>query len=554
MDLSSIQKNQKNLYRLNEIANVLAKHGFTSILEKIGLSAAISLKRRISFNSNKESDPQRVRMILEELGPTFVKLGQLLSTRQDIIGPAMAEELSSLQDNVPEFEFYKAKEIIETDLHKPLNQLFKNFNSKPIASASIGQVYVATLKNNRKVVVKVKRPDIEAKIQEDISLMKYFAQLMQKYVVESRPYGPLNVVEEFERSIYKEMNYLLEAKNAKHFAVNFANDSNIIIPQVHDDFCSERVITLDYIDGIKLKDLSNHSGFDKKILAHRFASAFFKMALIDGFYHADPHPANVLAVKPNKICFLDFGMVGHLDPIVTEQLSTLFLAIMQNNVDSMIVEMEELSIISGYPDTASLRRDLTDLMDEYYDTKIQNLRVGQFIEKLTNLTSRHGAKLPRDYVLLFRGISLVESNCRKLDPNFNSVEAFRPLVSTVMKKDQNPLKFLRKMPSFFFELNRMSRVFPNSVGKIFNRLESGKFEVEFEHKDMNLFTGEMERTSNKISMALILSALIIGSAMIIMSDRGATIFGLPILGFLGFVISGAIALWLILTIMKYKQV
>lgn len=554
MDISSIQKNQKNLARLKEIINVLAKHGLTSILDKIGLSQSISLKRRIIISSSKESDPQRVRFILQELGPTFVKLGQLLSTRQDIVGSAMAEELSSLQDKVPEFEFSKAKQIIEEDFGKPINQIFKNFNTKSIASASIGQVYVATLKNNKKVVVKVRRPDIEEKIQEDISLMKYFAELIQKYAAESRPYGPINIVEEFERTINKEMNYLLEAKNAIRFYENFSQNPHIIIPKVYSDYCSQRVITLDYIDGVKLKDITEKNHFDKKIIAHRFANAFFKMALIDGFFHADPHPSNVLALKENKVCFIDFGMVGHLDPQVSEDLSGLFLAIMQNNVDSIIEQMEALSIIQGYPDTASLRRDLTDLMDDYYDTKIQNVRVGEFMQKLTNLTSRHGAKLPRDYVLLFRGISLVESNCRKLDSNFNSVESFRPLVLTMVKQRQNPLKVFKSVPSIIFELNRMSRLLPGGVGKLFNRLESGKFEVEFEHKDMNLFTGEMERISNKLSLALILSALIIGSAMIIMADRGVTIFGIPFLGFLGFVISAILAIWLILTVLKYKQI
>jgi ubiquinone biosynthesis protein len=524
------------------------------VLQRLGIASTVTLGSRFKPDPATESEPVRFRKALEELGPTFIKLGQLLSTREDVVGRSMAEELSKLQDDVPTFDFLTAKQTIETDLGKPIGRVFSSLDPKPLASASIGQVYLGRLKDGRKVVVKVLRPGIKETVDEDLAIMRHLADLAYRYIPESRAYGPREVVAEFDRSIHKEMDYLLEAKNAKRFYENFRADPTIVIPKVYEDYCTTRVLTMEYINGVKFKDLSkSDKRFDRKALAHRLARAFFKMALVDGYFHADPHPSNIIALPKNRVCFIDFGMVGHLGPEYTEELAGLFMALMSNDVDAMMVCMEDLGMVSSYVNQADLRRDLADLMDEYYDTKIENVQVGEFMRKLTSLTSRHSAMLPRDLVLLSRGIVVLEGTCRALDPKFNSVQVFKPFVSEMSRKRNGLGKLVSQIPSAAFEMSRLAKTAPASIRSILSKIEAGKLEVEFEHKDLNTFTGEMERTSNKISLALILSALIIGSALVLTIDKGVTLFGLPVLGLVGFLFSAIIGVWLVIGILRYKQ-
>lgn len=539
-----------NLKRLNEIIKVLGKYEFGYITEKIKLKNKIPFTgHSYEYESIEELDataPLRLRLVLQELGTTFIKLGQTLSTRSDLVGDEIAGEFSKMQDDNPPVDFEIIKSLIGEELGDSPENLFSLFEREPLGSASIGQVHKAVLKNGDKVAVKVQKPGVEDLIRKDITIMRFLARRVNDYMPQFRNYNLPGIVDEFERSILKEIDYTQEALNIIRFEYNFKDDATVYVPMVYKGYSTSKVLTMELIGGKKVSDVINSDeGFDKPLIAKRGIESFFKQVLIHGFFHADPHPANIYVLEDNIVCFLDYGMMGILDKEFRENLAELIVYFMENSVKGMINQLIYMGIINETIDIKAFRYELTDLMYRYYGVGLNEMHGG--MNDLISLMRNYKIQLPREFVLLARGIGMLEDTGEKLDPNFNPVEAFKPMAMKVIGKKISPVRIIDLVKDNVFEVEHLLKTLPRSVSRTLYRLEEGKISIEIEHKDM-------ERISNKVSMALIIAALLIGSSLIMQTDKGILILGFPFLGIIGFIISMILGLALVLSVLKHREI
>ncbi len=539
-----------NLKRLNEIIKVLSNYEFGYITEKIKLKNKFPFKSHsYEYESIEELDstiPTRIRLVLQELGTTFIKLGQTLSTRPDLVGDDIAVELSKLQDDNPPVDFEIIKSIIEEELGNSPEDLFLEFKEEPLGSASIGQVHKAILKNGDKVAIKIQKPGVEELIHKDINIMRFLAKRIDEYMPQFRNYNLPGIVDEFERSILKEIDYTQEAMNIMRFDYNFKEDETVYVPGVYKEYSTKKVLTMELIEGKKISDIFNaEDGYDKPLIAKRGIKSFFKQVLFDGFFHADPHPANIYVLDDNVVCFLDYGMMGILDQEFRENLAELIIYFMENSVKGMINQLVYMGIINESIDIKAFRYELTDLMYRYYGIEISDMHGG--MNDLISLMRKYKIMLPREFVLLARGIGMLEETGERLDPNFNPVESFKPMAKKVISKRVSPSRFAGFLKDNIFEVEHLIKTLPRTLSRTLYRLEEGKITIELEHKDM-------ERISNKVSTALIIAALLIGSSLIMQTDKGILILGYPFLGIIGFVISMILGISLVLSILKYREI
>ncbi len=532
-----------NLKRLNEIIKVFSDYRFGYITEKIKLKSKIPFKGHYEYESVEELDsslPSRLRLSLEELGTTFIKLGQMLSTRPDLVGDDIAAELSKLQDNVPPVDLEIIKSTIENELSKPPEDLFSEFEENPLGSASIGQVHKAVLKNGDKVAIKVQKPDVEEIVHQDITIMRFLAERINDYMPQFRIYNLPRIVDEFERSILKEIDYTQEAMNIVRFDENFKDDETVYVPRVYKQYSTEKVLAMELIEGKRVSDvIDSAEGYDKPLIAEREINSFFKQVLIYGFFHADPHPANVYILDDNVVCFLDYGMMGLLDQEFREQCAELVIYFLENSVKGLMNQLVYMGIINESMDLKAFRYDLSDIMYRFYGVGLNEIHGG--MSGLISLMRKYKVQLPGEISLLVRGIGLVEDAGERLDPNFNPVESFKPMARSVMREKVSPSRTIDFIKDNIFEIEHLMKILPHSISRILYRIEEGKINVEVEHKGL-------ERISNKLSTALIIAALLIGSAIVMQTDKGI------ILGIIGFIISMILGIWMILSILRYREI
>jgi ubiquinone biosynthesis protein len=542
----SISQSREDLDRITHILNLLIKFQIGQFADRvrIGEKLPIHLSRQkapkeIIYKSQQE----RVRLTLEELGTTFVKFGQLLSTREDIVGPEYAAELSKLQDKMKPFPTDQAKRMVEKELGRPITEIFSSFESEPLASASIAQVHRAKLKNGRRVVVKIQRPGIENTIREDLRIMHYLAHMANKHIPEVRKYDPIYLVNEFERSIIKELDFLREAKSAIRLKHNFEGDKSVFIPAIYEILCTKRVLVMEEVRGVRLLEVinSNSSKYDKKLIAHRYAQAFFKMVIVDGFYHADPHPGNIMILDPNIICFLDFGRVGSIDREVSDNIFKLALFAVEGDVNGLVSHLIRTNMISDSANISSFRSDMTDMLDGYYSTKGKGVRMGELLSNLISVIGKYEFNRPREIAELTRAIFIMEGVGMRLNPRFNIIDEFEPYAKKVLTENVDPKKLAFSIKDSLLDLEYMIRGFPMSLRRFMTKLEEGKIRIELAHRDLDVFTADLADISDKLSVAMVFSALIVGSAIMVQANR--------LLGLLGFCISAILGIWLVLKIL-----
>ena len=544
-----VREDKNNLKRLREIIKVLSKYEFGYLIEKI------KLKHKIPFISPSydyesleeldESTPERLRLVLQELGPTFIKLGQTLSTRPDLVGEKISNEFAKLQDDNPPIEFEVVKTTLEHELGSPIESVFSSFDAEPLGSASIGQVHRGVLKTGEEVAVKIQKPGVEHIIKSDISIMEFLAKRIDNYVPQFKIYNVPGIVEEFKRSILKEIDYENEAINLKRFSYNFKDDETVKVPLLYSDYSTLKVITMELIVGTKVSDVTEAEGFDLNLIAERGAVSYFKQVIDYGFFHADPHPSNIYIMDNNVVCYIDFGMMGVLDDDFKHNLAELIIYFIDNNVGGMIEQLTYMGMIDEKVDSRSLKYDLTDLMYKYYGTELNEVHGG--MNDLIHLMRKYHVSMPREFVLLARGIGMVEETGERLDPTFNAVEVCRPIIKGVIRKKLTPLNFIEYLKKNVIEMEHVLKSVPKTITKTLYKLEEGEIRIKVEHEGL-------ERITNKLSMALILSALLIGSSMIMTTDNGIYLIKFPYLGVLGFVISGFLAIFLVVSIIKDRGI
>lgn len=551
MNIPHIKNDKINFKRVKEIISIMTKYGFSYFLEEMNLHKLMKFK--IKHNEKKLyninlSTPQKIKLIFEELGPVYIKLGQILSTRQDLIGVDLAKELAKLQDNTKPFSYFTIKSIIEQELGQKPEKLFKSFSQNPTASASIAQVHRATLHNDTKVVVKIQRPDIKEQAQEDIAIIRYFAKFATKHIENAKYFNLNAIIDEFERSLFKEIDFRQERQNVLRFAQIFDDDDGIYVPKVYDEFCTKKILTLEFIDGVKISDVydsEKYSKDDKILIGKRGVDSFFKQIFDNGFFHADPHPGNILIMKDNVVSYLDFGMMGRIDKEFVNDLAEMFVYLIDYNVNGLISQLMNMGLIDETVDIKSLKYDIMDLMDIYFGAQLKELSLGNLVGKLMMILVKYKMTAPREMVMLSRAMSMVETIGKSLNPDFDIVGLLKPYAKKVIKKKLSPLNFMDTIREDTMEFEHLLKTFPKSMKEIVKRIKSGKVNVEIEHNNLDIFGADIERVTNKLIIAMIISSLIMGSSFIMDTNE---MFGMG-----GFLLSGIMGLYLIWTILRFQE-
>jgi len=537
----------ENIKRINEIYQVLKKNDFGYLIEEN------TFFKRFPFLRNRkakeegifpdESIPLRFRRVLEELGPAYIKLGQMLSTRPDLVGVEIAEELQKLRDNTPTTPFDEIKKVIESELQLPIDEVYSEIDEEPISSASIGQVYKAKLKSTGEdVAIKVQKPNSREVIESDVRIMKFLAIRIDRYLSITQTYNLPAMVSEFERSIFKEINYLEEVMNMQNLSKNFKNVSYIKIPKAYTDYCTEKLITMELIDGIVVSDLmeGDYPEINKKKIASYGVKSYFKQIMTDGFFHADPHPGNLIVTEDQKLCYIDEGMMGILNDDFKENLAELILLLISGNTNNIIKQLIYMDIITPAQNTDELKADVDDLLTRYYGAELKNMDGA--MEDLLNVMVKNKVVLPREFVMIGRGITLIEDTGKKLDPKFNAATELKKLSRKIVINKYKPERLAKVSMNYLLQLEHLAKDLPETINSTISKIEEGNLEVNLNHLGIS-------ELINQLSVALIVSALIVGSSLAILSEKGPQLWGMPALGLIGFVFSAILGAYLVIEYM-----
>ncbi len=556
MNLIQINRNIRSIRRYRQIIRVLFKYGFDNLLEYLNLSQFVARGRRFFRRSTttitNKGPAERMRLALEELGPTFVKLGQILSTRPDVIPQNFVLEFAKLQDMVPPFTYEEVEEQIQLELGAPIEELFSSFNLVSIAAASIAQVHRARLKSGESVVIKVRRPRIVEQIETDIDALMFLAMLAERHIPNSEIYDPVGLVREFARTIRREMDFSREGHTIEKFAANFKGDANLYFPQVYWSHTSKAILTMEFIDGIKVSDLPalEKAGLDRRIIAKRGSDTFLKMVLEHGFFHGDPHPGNVLIMPGNVICLLDYGMVGRLDAHLKAYLTDILVAIIRRDVDEVISLLLYSGEIADSLNTRGLRRDLSEFIDSYYELPLQEIEVGRMLTEFLEIMTIYHIKFQPDLMLLAKSLVTVEGMGRTLDPDFDMIQHLRPFIEGAIKDRMSPRQMLNDLSSHLVGYVNLARNLPRDIKEILNRINRNKFKIDLEHRGLDTFIKELDKSINRLSSSLIIAALIVGSSIVMQTSKGPLLLGFPVFAFLGYTIAGVIGLVWVFAIIR----
>jgi ubiquinone biosynthesis protein len=544
-----IRRRYRHLRRYRQIVEILIKHGFGFVLEHLELGYLVPFRKRVQREQDTKGIPlpARLRMVLEELGVTFIKFGQLLSTRPDIVPASIIRELEKLQDAVPTVPFQDIREIIEKELKGSLEEIFLDFDPEPLAGASIGQVYRAHLAPNRQVVLKVQRPGVAQQVTTDLEILQGIAHMVEERI----PYfSALELVDQFRMVIYRELDYTREGLNIDRFRRNFAKRPYVHIPQVYWSHTTPRVLTMEYIEGTKLSELEEKADPNlKKLIAQRGARAFMEQILVDGYFHGDPHPGNILVADDNRIALIDFGVVGRIGEKTMDGVAAFFLAVIDHDVDKVIKGLQRLKII-GDEETGGLRDDLIDLIDRHYDKSLQEINIGIVIQEILDVTRRYRLRIPADFLLLVKVLLTLEGVGRSLDPQFNVLTNAQPFARELIKRRMQPQRIWKEVSLEAKDHWELFWRLPRSLDRILTRAGKDQLALRFKHEGLERLIIRLDIASNRLSFGMIIAALIIGSSLIMLTDRGPQLWGFPAIGILGFSLAGFVGLWLILSILR----
>lgn len=541
----------ENIKRINEIYLVLKKNDFGYLIEENTFFKKFPFLRNRKAKEEgifpDESIPIRIRRVLEELGPAYIKLGQMLSTRPDLVGVEIAEELQKLRDNTPTTPFDEIKKVIESELQLPIDEVYSEIDEEPIGSASIGQVYKAKLKSTGEdVAIKVQKPNSREIIESDVKIMKFLAIRIDRYLSITQTYNLPAMVSEFERSIFKEINYLEEVMNMQNLSKNFKNVSYIKIPKAYTDYSTEKLITMELIKGTNVSDLieGDYPEINKKKIANYGVKSYFKQIMTDGFFHADPHPGNLIVTEDHKLCYIDEGMMGVLDDDFKENLAELILLLISGNTNNIIKQLIYMDIISPAQNTDELKNDVSDLLTRYYGAELKNMDGA--MEDLLNVMVKNKVVLPREFVMIGRGIALIEDTGKKLDPTFNAATELKKLSRKIVINKYKPERLAKVSMNYLLQLEHLAKDLPNTINSTISKIEEGNLEVNLNHLGIS-------ELINQLSVALIVSALIIGSSLAILSEKGPQLWGMPALGLIGFVFSAILGAYLVIEYMIERE-
>jgi ubiquinone biosynthesis protein len=552
-----VGRTYRHLNRYRQILAVLFRYGFGDLVEllridqymEIGLQL-ISKKRRDRID--KLTRAERVSLALEELGPTFIKLGQILSTRPDLIPIEFVTALSRLQDRVPPFAFQAACRILEKELGGPLSDTYADLEDTPLAAASIGQVYRARLVGGDTVAVKVQRPDIRQAVEVDLEIMLHLATLMERHIEELAFHRPVRIVEEFARTLEREIDYTIEATNMERVHGQFLDDPSIYIPKVYRGATTSRVLTMEFVEGIKVSDLVQiaAAGLDRNLICSRGADFCLKQIFVHGFFHADPHPGNISVLADNVICLFDFGMTGTIDRTTREEFVDLIDAVVHRNEAGAVQVLLKLTEWEDIPDRRLLERDVADFIGRHLYRPLKEIQLGKLLNHLLELASRHRLRISPDIFLMMKALGTVEGVARRLDPEFDLISKAAPFIENVKLARFNPQRVAGDMVRLASELLSLVHQLPRDLTEIRRLARQQRLKLRLEHIGLDSLLSTHDQISNRISFSIIIAALLIGSALIVISKTPPLFYGISLIGIIGFGAAAVMGIWLLIAILR----
>lgn len=546
----------RDLGRLHDISSILIRYGFGDIVQRMGMANALEhageiLHWKQATDLAQLEPPARVRRALEEMGPTFIKLGQILATRMDLFSPEWIAEFEKLQDRVPPVSFDEIRQQMATVLDDIPEDIFKYINPEPLAAASMAQVHRAQLDDGTEVVIKVRRPGIRPIIEADLRLLQRLAKIMETEAPDLRRFRPEEVVRQFTLSLRRELDLASECRNAERIAANFQEHPEIVIPKVYWQWNGEQLNVQEFIDGIPGRDLQavDKLGLDRKILARHGAQAVLKMILEDGFFHADPHPGNVFYLQDGRIAFIDFGMVGRLSEQRRNQVVDLLHGLVERDTDRVV---EVLLDWSGdvQVDTQALTIEIDAFIDQYHGASLKQINLSKMLTELTTLLRDHELSLPPDLTLFIKSFITLEGMGRQLDPDFDMAAEARPFLRRAMLARYAPDVLAKRGWQSLVSTIDVFTGLPKDLRSMLRAIRKGTFRIHIDLEHLEHFADRIDQSLGRLAMSSVIAALIIGSSIVMTVQGGPTVMGLPIFGFLGF--SGAVvgAIWLLFSIWR----
>ena len=556
MQYRTLAKRVGNAVRLAEVIQVLVKHGFADLVYRTGLHEGLPARvlrglRLIEAESGEpETLARRLRDVLTDLGPTFVKFGQVLSTRPDLIGKDLCSELSSLQDRVSPLPFEKMAPVLEAALKGPIDSVFESFQQEAIASASLSQVYEARLRSGYHVAVKVQRPGAAQTIQSDLNLLQSLASWAQEHVEDLSWMDPVGTVEEFSRSIRRELDFHIEARTIQRFRDNFSEFPALFTPRVFKQYSTADVLIMEWVDGARVDDLPQYAerGCDPKTVAKLGCEVLCKQVFEYHLFHADPHPGNVLITKNNQIAFLDYGMVGHLERVDVATMADLLAGVYREDAQSCVHALLHFTVGSELADRELLTHEIAGYLAFEAQSIVGGGHVAKAIDDLTSVLRRNKLKLAPRFSMLLKALATIESAAHTLDPDMDMLPIIRPYVESMVKSRFEPKQLLQSVQDDVLTAVRLAREVPVELQDLLRQVRRGKATFQVTHEGLDNMASVLDRASNRVAFGIITGSLIVGSSMLISADAPTRNIGM-----VGYIIAGLLGLALIISIIRSKN-
>ncbi len=548
----------KDVARLREILSVLGTHGFGWVITRLNLTDTVGIKSLMEYRDPEEnlySTGQRIRMAIEDLGPTFIKLGQILSTRSDLLPVDIIEELQHLQDDVPPMTWDTIQTQVERELKRPLAELYADFTEAPLACASIAQVHRATLPDGTQVVVKVQRPNLGPRIESDLNILHFLAARSATMLPDLQLIDPVGIVTEFERAILKEMDFRTEINNIERFQASFKDFEGIHIPEVYKDFCTPAILTMEFIEGVKITQAVEELGADPYEIAPTMLRALFKMILKDGFFHGDLHPGNILIQKDLTIALIDFGLVGRMLPGQRDRIIELIGALHREDYEAVSRVVFELGDkIPGVSyDFDAFQTDVTDILEQHFTgTTLAGLEIQAFFQDIVNGAIKHQLRMSPTYTLVFKAMMTVEGIGKTLAPDINVVEAARPFITEIMAEKYSPKRLLFQSFEMVSTANRAFRDVSQTVPQLLKDIEQGRIAFKTELTQLDELLQHQRRASRTLARALIVTACLISGTLSLhpaLTVPGLTVLGINALTFGAFSVAAVLGIPLVISLL-----
>ncbi len=546
----------RDLGRLHDIASILIRYGFSDLVRRLGMANVLERAGKVlhwqeAGELARLEPPARVRRALEEMGPTFIKLGQILATRMDLFPPEWISEFEKLQDHALSVPFAEIRQQLQEDLGAAPEEVFAELFSEPLAAASIAQVHRARLHEGDEVVVKVRRPGIRLIVEADLRLLQRLAKIVEAESPEMSRFKPREVVRQFTLSLRRELDLAAECRSSERIARNFSDLPEIVIPKIYWALTSERVNVQEAVNGIPGRDLEavDQAGMDRKILARRGARSVLKMILEDGFFHADPHQGNIFYLPENRIAIIDFGMVGRLSVERRGQVVDLLHGLMEREVDPVVEVLLDWAGAANI-DEGSLKLEIEGLVDQYHGLPLKELNISTILTDLTTLLRDYHLVLPPDLTLLIKALVTLEGMGRQLDPDFDMVTEFTPFLRRALTARYTPDALVKRGWQAILGGLEILTDLPQDLHHLLRTARSGRIQVHVDVTRLQHFGNQLDRATSRLTMGVVIAALIIGSSIVMTVDRGPVLFGFPLLGLLGFLSAAVAGVWLLISIRR----